>query len=289
MGSTRRCRLEPGTLWNAVVDGSARALKAGALHRMATESERVDEGGIPFVVRVLAQIHRKHAQMAAQRRDGTNPFLPYDEDLFVAEVSPTHVCLLNKFNVIDRHLLLVTRAAEPQDSDLTDADFAALATCMAEFDACGFYNGGAAAGASQSHKHLQLVPLPLSAGPERTPMDSRLLGDSAAPRLPFRHALARLDGLNGLDGLAGPGNLLAAAYRGLARSVDLDTAPRPYNLVVTRDWMLLVPRTRESFQGVSINALGFAGSLLVHSREQLARVRELGPLRFLGEVSEPPE
>ena len=291
MGSTRHSRLEPGTLWNAAVDGSARALKAGALQRMAAKSERVDEGGISFVVRVLAQIHRNHAQMAAQRRDGTNPFLPYDEDLFVAEVSPTHVCLLNKFNVIHPHLLLVTRAAEPQDSELTDADFAALATCMAEFDACGFYNGGAAAGASQSHKHLQLVPVPLGAGPERTPMDSRLLG-AAAPRLPFRHAFVRLDGLEGLEGLeglnglAGPGNLIAA-YRGLARSVDLDTAPRPYNLVVTRDWMLLVPRTRESFQGVSINALGFAGSLLVHSHEQLARVRELGPLRFLSEVSEP--
>ncbi len=285
MGNTGHRRLEPGTLWNAAVDSSARALKAGALQRMATESERVDEGGIPFVVRVVAQLHREHPQMAAQRRDGTNPFLPYDEDLFVAEVSPTHVCLLNKFNVIDPHLLLVTRAAEPQESELTDADFAALATCMAEFDACGFYNGGAAAGASQSHKHLQLVPVPLGAGPERTPMDSRLLGAAAAPRLPFRHAFARLNGLDGPDGR----DNLSAVYRGLARSVDLDTAPRPYNLVVTRDWMLLVPRTRESFEGVSINALAFAGSLLVQSREQLARVCELGPLRFLGEVSEPPE
>ncbi len=283
MGSTRHRRLEPGTLWDAAVDGSARALKAGALQRMATESERVDEGGIPFVVRVVARHPRRQVHRASRRRDGTDPFLPYDEDLFVAEVSPTHVCLLNKFNVIDLHLLLVTRAAEPQVSELTDADFAALATCMAEFDACGFYTGGAAAGASQSHKHLQLVPVPLGAGPERTPMDSRLLGSDAAQRLPFRHAFARLDGL---DGPAGRDNL-SAVYRGLARSVDLDTAPRPYNLVVTRDWMLLVPRTRESFQGISINALGFAGSLLVQSREQLARVRELGPLRFLGAVSEP--
>ena len=32
---------------------------------------------------------------------------------------------------------------------------------LAEFDGLGFYNGGETAGASQPHKHLQIVPLPL--------------------------------------------------------------------------------------------------------------------------------
>ncbi len=279
VGNTGHRRLEPGTLWNAAADRSVRALKTGALQPVATESECLEDGGIPFVVRARTKLPQEH-ERGGLRRDGSNPFLPYDEDLFVAEISPTHVCLLNKFNVLSHHLLLVTRVAEPQGCELTDADFAALATCMAEFDSCGFYNGGAIAGASQSHKHLQLVPVPLAAGSGRTPMDSRLLADPEAPRLPFRHAFARLDLIEG------PGDLLAV-YRGLARSLGLDAAPRPYNLVVTRDWMLLVPRARECFEGVSINALGFAGSLLVQSREQLARVRELGPLRFLAEVSEP--
>ncbi|NIO40609.1 MAG: phosphorylase, partial [Burkholderiales bacterium] len=38
-----------------------------------------------------------------------NPFLPYGKDLFVSDISETHLALLNKFNVIDYHLLIVTR------------------------------------------------------------------------------------------------------------------------------------------------------------------------------------
>ena len=84
--------------------------------------------------------------------------------MFVADISPTHVCLLNKFNVIDHHLLVVTRAFEEQDAAINAADFAALWVCMAEVDGLAFYNGGKLAGASQRHKHLQIAPLPWGPG-----------------------------------------------------------------------------------------------------------------------------
>jgi ATP adenylyltransferase len=44
-----------------------------------------------------------------------NPFLPCEQDMFVADVSRSHLCLLNKFNVIDHHLLIVTREFENQE------------------------------------------------------------------------------------------------------------------------------------------------------------------------------
>ncbi len=59
----------------------------------------------------------------------------------------------------------------------------------------------------------------------------------------------------------------------------------PYNLLITRRWMLLVPRTREFFAGISVNALGFAGSLFVRDKKQLAAAISHGPLRVLREVS----
>lgn len=31
-----------------------------------------------------------------------NPFLPYEEALWVAHLSPTHTLLLNKFNVVEK-------------------------------------------------------------------------------------------------------------------------------------------------------------------------------------------
>jgi ATP adenylyltransferase/5',5'''-P-1,P-4-tetraphosphate phosphorylase II len=75
------------------------------------------------------------------------------------------------------------------------------------------------------------------------------------------------------------------AYRALARRVGLDLGPgeptAPHDLLATRRWMMVVPRSRERFEGVSVNALGFAGSLLVRDREQLEVVRRHGPLAVL--------
>jgi ATP adenylyltransferase len=59
----------------------------------------------------------------------------------------------------------------------------------------------------------------------------------------------------------------------------------PYNLLVAGEWMLLVPRVEEFFRGVSVNALGFAGSLFVKDREQLEVIRTAGPMRMLQAVA----
>jgi len=45
--------------------------------------------------------------------------------------------------------------------------------------------------------------------------------------------------------------------------------------------MLLVPRLQEFSRGVSVNALGFAGALLVKDDEQLGQLRRAGPWTML--------
>ena len=59
----------------------------------------------------------------------------------------------------------------------------------------------------------------------------------------------------------------------------------PYCLIVTRDWMLLVPRSREFFESISINSLGFAGALLVRNKEEMERVKSCGPMTVLRKVA----
>ena len=39
----------------------------------------------------------------------------------------------------------------------------------------------------------------------------------------------------------------------------------PYNLLFTRRWMLLVPRSKEFFESISVNAIGFSGALLARN------------------------
>ena len=55
-----------------------------------------------------------------------NPFLPYEEALWVEHLSDTHTLLLNKFNVVEHHLLVVTRKFESQLDRLNREDFEAV-------------------------------------------------------------------------------------------------------------------------------------------------------------------
>lgn len=294
---------ETGSLRRLVTAVSARALVAGALLPIPTGFEFVEDGGVRFFVRVLASLAHKDEARAAQRRDAgaskpANPFLPYEEALFVANVSASHVAILNKFNVVDDHLLVVTRQFEDQRALLTLRDFEAWWRCLREYGSLGFYNGGVEAGASQPHKHLQLVPLPLAPQGPAVPIEPLLTGVGAPagigtiPGFGFRHAFGRLGASAGGDdaareahetyaallrrvGLLPPGGAAAGIQRG------------PYCLIATTGWLLLVPRSREFFAGVSINALGFAGALLVRNEEQLRALREAGPLTALRETALP--
>lgn len=286
-------RLQPGTLFEEVRERSAQAERAGALRSIPTHFEMVrDEGtGIEFTVRFVTHLAQKREAAEEQQRSGTNPFLPYNRQLFVADLSDTHLCLLNKYNVLEHHLLIVTRRFEEQESALTLEDFEALWLCMAEGESLGFYNGGTEAGASQPHKHLQLVSVPVGAGPERTAFDRLIAAASldgalgCVEALPFLHTVARLDERSA-PGCRGGEARAWAIYLEMLRRVELDAeAPRPYNFLATRDWMFLLPRTRGFFHSIEVNALGFAGALLVRNPEQMAFVKREGPMTLLRNVA----
>ncbi|CAE6730432.1 hypothetical protein R69927_01790 [Paraburkholderia domus] len=296
--------LQPGTLWPAILRQTEHALRCGALRPIETIQTLIEEAGVRFLVRQVSSLARKEKARQAPKEAGAtcnavNPFLPYDPDLFVADISDSHVALLNKFNVIDRHLLIVTRRFKSQEALLDLADFAALAACMAEFDGLGFYNGGADAGASQQHKHLQIVPLPLGESGPPIPIESVL--ESACmegpigklPGLPFRHAFGRLESAPAASKHAAHAAFdcyhalfEAAGLRAIEVNGELHQSA-PYNLLVAPRWMLLVPRSSERVEGISVNALGFAGSLFVRDAEQMQVIRRLGPMTALQRVAVP--
>jgi len=247
-----------------------------------------------FQVRMITTLAMKAPGMA-----NTNPFLPYDPDLFVTKISPTHVALLNTFNVVDHHLVIVTRSFESQEALLTREDCTALLICLAEIDGLAFYNAGPAAGASQRHKHLQLIPL--SAFPNhQLPIEPLLRSVSMAGAtgtvrgLPFLHAYAPMNPA-WLDPQKDGASALLRCYHSLLSAVNLSVEATagspvpaaPYNLLVTRQSVLLVPRSQEFFERISINALGFAGALLVTDAAQLAMLRKQGPMSALQRVAWP--
>ncbi|MFB2836788.1 ATP adenylyltransferase family protein [Floridanema evergladense] len=290
---------ESSVLWRRLVEQTEYALKCGALQSIPTHYEFVEQGGVRFLVRILANLVRKDAAKSSGKTDKNfNPFLPYEKDLFVMDISETHVCLLNKFNVVEHHLLIVTRAFAEQEIWLDLADFQAMWLALAEIDGLAFYNSGSLAGASQRHKHLQLVPLPLTDDGEEIPIAPLLKtakfedGIGKSPDLPFVHAIAKFD-RSWIDSPDLAAEMTLKCYLNLQKAVGLlddveNIGDRPngaYNLLATRKWMMVVPRSQEVFQGISVNSLGFAGALLVRNQEQKQLLLETGPLNILTAVA----
>jgi ATP adenylyltransferase len=68
--------------------------------------------------------------------------------------------------------------------------------------------------------------------------------------------------------------------------IDPQAAPvAPYNLIATREWLLLVARTRDRFESISLNSLAFAGALLAKSEEQLSLLKQHGPMAAIQGVT----
>ena len=284
----------PGTVgvgfWETVVDRAEAALAAGVMHSFECDLQFLADEGVEFVARVATRLPKGETAQGRGKdapRLAENPFLDPEPHLVVGPVGDEHLALLNKFSVIREHLLLVTRRFLDQRTLLREQEFAALAPCMKDSEVLAFYNGGQEAGASQKHKHIQVVTLPLSPR-HSVPMD--VLMEREADALPFPHAFMRLS-----EGDIGRPAVMHANYRQLLercavraiRRDGVDWQSQPYSLVVTHEWMLAVPRSRDRFAGISINTLAFAGSFFVRDALQLAAIAQAGPMNVLKSVALP--
>jgi ATP adenylyltransferase len=267
--------------WEQVVDRAESALAAGAMHSFECALEYVQQDGVEFVLRVATkypQGETAKGRGADAPRLPKDPFADPDPRLVVREITATHRAMLNKFSVLREHLLVVTKEFEEQLAPLTERDFEALSICMADAEVLAFFNGGAAAGASQTHKHLQVVTLPLS--PRHSiPMDTLL--ERNQDRLPFRHAFARLE-----SGQSSRPAEVREIYQRLLRDAAIEP-PHPYNLLVTHEWMLVVPRSRDKYEDISINALAFSGSFFVRDAKHASVIAAAGPMNVLKSVAMP--
>lgn len=267
-----------------------------------------DTPSAPFVIRTLEprvksakkpegdiQVLPESTLEDAKRR---SPFLHPDPALVVAAL-PQHNVILNKYPVTKHHILLCTTEFRTQEEHLTPADLLALEKCARyaypRSGALCFYNCGLLSGASQGHKHVQIVPAVVAESdlpPQRYFLDSLAapLGREARtiPGLGFRHAFRRVG--DGDSWVRVYGELLEQ----LGMSAEEKRAKVSYNFVCTREWMFVVPRARESAGVVrddgsevvmSVNSLGFAGSFLVKNPLDVDAIRKMTPLKILDEIT----
>lgn len=243
--------------------------------------------GLSFLlVRAAAQNPKKRTQSEE------DPLSSFPEEMIVREFE-SYLLVLNKFPVFQGHSLLVTKEFVPQSARLTRLDLDALHRCVYAADALGFYNSHQISGSSQPHRHLQLVPvasvsdviggrqkLPgIFAEIDKTPHEfwrwsSKTPFFPVVRRLPafgddVAHGLVRLPDRATFDvdfgKKGGFADALLRSYVVLASDLGIlgidDDAP--HNVLIYKDWILVVKRSQPSAFGVSVNGLAFAAILLI--------------------------
>jgi len=145
-----------------------------------------------------------------------------------------------------------------------------------------------------------MVPLPIAPeGPEipiepllkKAHFDDKL---GTIPGLPFSHVFAILEE-NNTASTHNAAKKILALYSTMIDKLGLESSTsgilkrqsKPYCLLLTRQWMLLVPRSREFFDSISINSFGFAGALLVRDSKQMDLIKNIGPMNVLKTVALP--
>ncbi|KAI1320978.1 bifunctional AP-4-A phosphorylase/ADP sulfurylase [Mortierella claussenii] len=242
-----------------------------------------------------------------------DPFLPHDPALYVMDASDQHKVLLNKFCIVPRHFLIVTKELHQQTEPLSPEDMMAVWSTLKAVknsrDALAFFNCGTRSGASQHHKHLQVIPRN-----HPTPIATLVRECSKRQRgkkeiLPGDVFSVPFDCINHVVLLQDPEScnksqedILVDAYITLmdamlmslrehaehqdfsAEDQSLITSKVAYNWLLTTEFMMIAPRRKESSNlypdqngvCININSLGFAGMVLAKSEEEMNIVKARG-------------
>ena len=261
------------------------ATASGALVPLDTSlTHLMGEGGSRFELRHLLSATPKHLRASGPK---PNPFLPWDQRLEVDRIGDSHVVILNKYPVQTSHMLLITQDWQPQTGWLSMEDWQSLARIDATTTGLWFFNSGPAAGASQPHRHLQL--LPRAAGERICARDGWFRRCAQDATTSVQDPLLRSSRVAAISSTL-TGKTLQDLYLALAQDLGLghpstDDCPRgAYNLLLSREWMAIVRRRREGIRGFSVNALGFAGSLLSTEASDRQWIQDSGPEALLQAV-----
>lgn len=63
-----------------------------------------------------------------------------------------------------------------------------------------------------------------------------------------------------------------------------DDEPIPHNVIMTREWTVVIPRRAARVDGLGTNAAGMMGLIWVGTKKEMEEWERRGPWRILGEL-----
>ena len=211
-----------------------------------------------------------------------NPFCPWEKILEIDKIGKNHQLILNKYPVQKGHILLITNSWKPQNGWLDINDWKAIKEVNNDTNGLWFFNSSPIAGASQPHRHFQLLRRSegeLSCPREKWFLEMNINKDT-------NNILKRNIIVSKFNFLENSLSLFEL-YLELAKKLGLgtpvnDRKPRySYNILITNRWISIIKRSNDHIHGFSINGLGFAGYLLVTDKSDINYLRKFGPEKLL--------
>ncbi|CAG8487541.1 10639_t:CDS:2 [Racocetra fulgida] len=139
-----------------------RALQRGELSFIESKVTHIKDKGIEFEIRLAPSLAKKptgnlRTKDELQQKPKADPFLPYNQDLFVQEHGKYNI-LLNKFCVVPHHLIIATKDFEKQTDPLNPEDLESIWHFMMQIKSqpsLAFFNCGELSGARSQSFVLQ--------------------------------------------------------------------------------------------------------------------------------------
>ncbi|RPB16512.1 hypothetical protein P167DRAFT_532063, partial [Morchella conica CCBAS932] len=205
--------------------------------------------------------------------------------IITTSTAPHFRIILNKFCAVENQVLLISIAPRFQTEPLDADELAVVGTVLRRLgkEQIAFYNCGKESGASQPHKHVQVVALGEAAFGGLYPGRVERREDGGLthhPDVPYTHFIAHPPPKATGKQLH---HLFAALLAATKRALGNPEMPH-YNFLMTTEWMVMVPRTRGECDGVGVNSLGMMGVLWLGDDEQLEVWKGIGFDEFLGRV-----
>ena len=210
-----------------------------------------------------------------------NPFNPWEKILEIGKIGQFHHLILNKYPVQLGHILLITNKWMPQNGWLDLNDWKAIKAVNKDTSGLWFFNSSPLAGASQPHRHIQL--LRRSHNENICPREKWFLNfkKGEVNKKLFKNIIVK-----SFD-FSCDINIIYENYMDLSRNIGIgdpliDNKPKkPYNLLITNNWIALIKRSNDKLYGFSVNGLGFAGYLLVTEKSDTTYLKINGPEKLL--------
>ncbi|KAI0542201.1 HIT-like domain-containing protein [Xylaria digitata] len=304
----------PSNLPTLVKDAFVKAQASGNLIYFPTQVTVLTVGSLAFQLRYSPSLAQK-PKPPKPVEPNARPFNPFENPspaLLVAQLPPSHRLVLNKFAVVPEHFILATRDFKPQTHILEASDIDAAYACVQAYHSAGrelfvFFNSGDHSGASQPHRHLQLLPVDCmrhgledsEQGSEWAVLTDKICGKEQ--KLPFTVFTSSIS----VEMSAEEKHLTyLSLYRHAVRAaianveaVEEGEAQISYNFAMTSTCMALCPRTAEGMSikdddekeigKVALNGTVLAGTALVKTEREWDVLRKTnamlsGVLRGIG-------